>query len=484
MQTKHSFNYWQWRVIISTMIGYSIFYFVRKNFSFAIPALTAEYGITKASFGIIMTLVGLIYGLSKLLNGMLADRMNARWHMTLGLLGCVVLNFIFGWGASISTMITGTTDGASFVNTMVVLFAVLLVMNNIFQGAGFPPCNRLITHWVPPKELATKMSIWNVSHSLGGSLVAILCGSIIATMGVNMSGNAEVVNRIANNLFSKPANSLAAEELEVVTQYASHVGSWQMVFWIPALIGVIGVIFIFLSVRDTPKSVGLEELKGTETVLDKDDSKEAYRAFVKKMVWKNPLIWTLAIADFFVYIIRGIVFDWGPTFLTEAHFLDPQQAGYAISAFEVAGIFGILTSGWISDKLFGGKAQRVCAIYMGATAVFAGLFFLLPSGSGSTIITILVGGIGFFLYGPQALLGVVAANHATKKAASTALGVIGFTSYLSTIVSGAMIGFFLQKNIFNWSNVFLFMFAIALVGTIIMASLWKLKGDGYQNSKE
>jgi OPA family glycerol-3-phosphate transporter-like MFS transporter/OPA family sugar phosphate sensor protein UhpC-like MFS transporter len=352
------------------------------------------------------------------------------------------------------------------------------------QGAGFPPCNRLITHWVPPKELATKMSIWNVSHSLGGSLVAILCGSIIATMGVNMSGNAEVVNRIANNLFSKSANSLAAEELEVVTQYASHVGSWQMVFWIPALIGVIGVIFIFLSIRDTPKSVGLEELKGTETVLDKDDSKEAYRAFVKKMVWKNPLIWTLAIADFFVYIIRGIVFDWGPTFLTEAHFLDPQQAGYAISAFEVVGIFGILTSGWISDKLFGGKAQRVCAIYMGATAVFAGLFFLLPSGSGSTIITILVGGIGFFLYGPQALLGVVAANHATKKAASTALGVIGFTSYLSTIVSGAMIGFFLQKNIFNWSNVFLFMFAIALVGTIIMASLWKLKGDGYQNSKE
>ena len=84
-----------------------------------------------------MTLVGLIYGLSKLLNGMLADRMNARWHMTLGLLGCVVLNFIFGWGASISTMITGTTDGASFVNTMVILFAVLLVLNNIFQGAGF-----------------------------------------------------------------------------------------------------------------------------------------------------------------------------------------------------------------------------------------------------------------------------------------------------------------------------------------------------------
>ena len=42
MQTKHSFKYWQWRVIICSMIGYSMFYFVRKNFSFAMPALSAE----------------------------------------------------------------------------------------------------------------------------------------------------------------------------------------------------------------------------------------------------------------------------------------------------------------------------------------------------------------------------------------------------------------------------------------------------------
>lgn len=32
-----TFKYWQWRTIFATMIGYAIFYFVRKNFSFAIP---------------------------------------------------------------------------------------------------------------------------------------------------------------------------------------------------------------------------------------------------------------------------------------------------------------------------------------------------------------------------------------------------------------------------------------------------------------
>ena len=74
-QTKR-FKYWQWRTIIGTMIGYAIFYFVRKNFSFAIPGLTAEYGISKTTFGVIMTLVGLIYGVSKFVNGVLADRTN------------------------------------------------------------------------------------------------------------------------------------------------------------------------------------------------------------------------------------------------------------------------------------------------------------------------------------------------------------------------------------------------------------------------
>ena len=95
-KTKHSFSYWQWRVILSTMVGYSVYYFVRKNFSFAMPALGDEYGISNTSFGIILTLVGLIYGVSKFVNGVLSDRTNARWHLAFGLAVCVVLNVAFG----------------------------------------------------------------------------------------------------------------------------------------------------------------------------------------------------------------------------------------------------------------------------------------------------------------------------------------------------------------------------------------------------
>ena len=54
-QTKR-FKYWQMRSIIATMVGYALFYFVRKNFSLAMPGLEADLGISKTSLGIFLTL--------------------------------------------------------------------------------------------------------------------------------------------------------------------------------------------------------------------------------------------------------------------------------------------------------------------------------------------------------------------------------------------------------------------------------------------
>ena len=193
-QTK-SFKYWQYRTIAATMIGYALFYFVRKNFSFAIPGLAAEYGISNTSFGLIMTIIGLIYGLSRFLNGLLADRVNGRWHMAIGLLLCTLASFAFGFSPTILGVELGVAP-----HSLVVLFGVLMVLNNIFQGSGFPPCARLLTHWIPPHELATKMSVWNTSHSIGASLLAILCGYVMGTMGSDMTGNAEAVEAIRQNL--------------------------------------------------------------------------------------------------------------------------------------------------------------------------------------------------------------------------------------------------------------------------------------------
>lgn len=437
MKTNHTFGYWQWRVIISSMIGYSMYYFVRKNFSFAMPALGDEYGITNTSFGIILTLVGLIYGVSKFLNGIIADRTNARWHLALGLGVCVVLNLIFGWSDRLSHLITGSDSGPDFVNAMVAVMAVLLVLNNVFQGCGFAPCNHLLAHWVPPAELATKTAIWNTSHSVGASIVSVICGYIIASTG-----------------------------------------DWRYCFWLPALIAAVGVVFVIVTLRDTPKSVGLPELRGTRTEIDDDDSGEAFKAFVGKMVFRNPVIWMLAITDLFVYIVRFAILDWGPTFLQDrANPLSPQLAGWSIAIFEIAGCAGMLCAGWISDRYFGGKTHRMCAVEMFLVALcLAVLYFIQDSASPVTVL-VLLALAGFFLYGPQALLGVTATKQATKRAASSAVGLVGFMSYLSVIFTGVGLGWFSDN--FGWNHLFILMAGVSVLGGVVMVLLWNIRDDGY-----
>ena len=224
---------------------------------------------------------------------------------------------------------------------MVIIMATLLVLNNLFQGCGFPPCNHLLAWWVPPKELATKTAIWNTSHSIGAALAAVFCGYIIA-----------------------------------------RTGNWRYCFFAPAAIGFLGVVFIVLTLRDTPSSVGLPDLPGTKTELDDNDTPEAFRAFVRKKVFLNPVIWMLALTDLFVYIVRFAILDWGPTFLQQREVpLSPQLAGWTIGIFEIAGCLGMLSAGWITDHWFHSRGQQVCVIEMVLTGVCLLAIHLLPEGA-------------------------------------------------------------------------------------------------------
>ncbi len=83
---------------------------------------------------------------------------------------------------------------------MILFMGVMWVINGMLQGTGFPPCARLLTHWIPPTQLATKMSVWNTSHSIGAGLVVILCGYIMGTLGMNVSGDPDAVAAMAANL--------------------------------------------------------------------------------------------------------------------------------------------------------------------------------------------------------------------------------------------------------------------------------------------
>lgn len=412
------FKYWQTRTIIASMIGYALFYFVRKNLSIAMPAMQEDLGITKGDLGLFLTLHGLLYGVSKFANGFIGDRVNARYFMVTGLVLSAVCNILFGFSSA------------------VLVFGIVWMLNGWFQGMGFPPCARLLTHWIPPTQLATKMSVWNTSHSIGAGLVVVVCGYIVSL-------------------------------------------GWRWCFWFPSIVALVGAVALWFALRDTPRSVGLPELNQKGGAEEKEETTGEFKRFVRKHVFGNPAIWVLAFANFFVYIVRYAVLDWGPTLLGEWKGISIHHAGWMVAAFEISGIVGMLVAGWATDRFFGGRGPRVCVLCMALATVFIALFWGLPQPP-TWLATFLLGAAGFCIYGPQALVGIAAANIATKKAAATAVGFTGLFGYASTLVSGWGLGLLAQH--YGWDVAVGALILIAVIGTFIFLGAWSAKANGYEDN--
>lgn len=412
------FRYWQTRTLIATMFGYAAYYFVRKNLSFAMPGMEADLHITKVQLGGFLTAHGLLYGLSRFVNGFWADRANARYFMVAGLMLSVVANVVFGFSSA------------------VLVLGVAWMANGWVQGMGFPPCCRLMTHWFPPEKLATKMSIWNTSHSIGAWTAAAICPLIaVSSFG------------------------------------------WRGVFFVPAIICTVAGVILFILLRDSPTSVGLPEIKveGAKEGDHEDRTSVEYKAFVRKQVFQNPYIWYISFANFFVYILRFAILDWGPTLLKEMKGFSLTNAGFMVIAFEICGIVGMLIAGWATDRFFKGRGARMCVFCMIGASIAMFLFWQL--GATLPLATVFLGLAGFFIYGPQALIGITAANLATKRASATAAGLTGLFGYGSTLVSGVGLGYLVEH--YGWHTAFGVLLAIGALGTFMFILAWPAKAHGY-----
>ena len=149
------------QVFLGIFIGYAGFYIVRKNFSMAIPEL-ALLGFDQSELSIVLAMNAVAYALSKFLMGSVSDRSNARVFLPLGLV-LAALSMMF-------MIVPVTLLGPEHKRLAIFIMAVLNFLVGWFNGMGWPPCGRVMTHWFSIKERGTKMSIWNCAN-VGGALV-------------------------------------------------------------------------------------------------------------------------------------------------------------------------------------------------------------------------------------------------------------------------------------------------------------------------
>ena len=355
--------------------------------------------------------------------------------MGMGLLLSAIVNILIGLSPQMNGFFHLLDNSGKATIGMVYFIGSLWLINGFTQGMGYPPCGSLMAHWIKPSELATKQSIWNSSHSIGAGLVAVLVGTLIL------------------GKFGYEA--------------------WQWCFFIPAILAAAGSLLLFFGLKDSPASVGLpnpEELDENAPVKkvvkeSPEHAKRLYDALLKKMVFRNPIIWILAISNFCVYVIRFTILDWGSMFLTDYKQLPIATAANVVAASEiVGGIIGTLLAGWVTDKFFKSKAHHTCLIFMVMATFCFFMFWKMPqSNTGMAIFFLIMS--SFFIYGPQALTGIAASNQATKRAAASANGILGIFGYASTTVSGLAFGMIAKS--FGWNTVFAVAIAFGILGCLV-----------------
>ena len=410
----------RFQVFVGIFIGYAAYYLVRKNFSLAIPNLIEE-GYTKTELGFALSGVSIAYGLSKFLMGNVSDRSDARKFMSLGLLL-----------SSITMISMGLLPIAT--SSIAIMFCLLL-FNGWFQGMGWPPSGRVMVHWFSIKERGTKMSIWNLAHNVGGGLIGPLA---IAGM--------------------------------------AYFGDWHSKFYLPGFIALGIAALIFLMVRDRPSVCGLPPIEEYKNDYPKDHTKfDEDKSFTAKEIFftyvlRNKILWYIAMANAFVYLIRYGVLDWAPTYLSEAKQFSLNQTGWAYFLYEWAGIPGTILAGFISDKWFKGTRGPVNIIYMIMVFIFVLIYWQNPAGN-PTIDSVALIGIGFLIYGPVMLIGVHALDLVPKKAAGTAAGFTGLFGYLggavfANIAMGAIV------DAYGWDGGFVTLVLACVLAIVLIGVAW------------
>jgi len=104
-EIDQKYHYWRFHIMVSMYIGYAGFYFSRKTFNYAMPAMMADLGLDKADIGLIGTLFYITYGCSKFFSGIISDRSNPRYFMGLGLIATGIINIVFGLSSSLYDLV-------------------------------------------------------------------------------------------------------------------------------------------------------------------------------------------------------------------------------------------------------------------------------------------------------------------------------------------------------------------------------------------
>ncbi|MCB9540338.1 MAG: MFS transporter [Myxococcales bacterium] len=367
---------WRVRVFTATWLSYFGYYFSRKPFYIAKATLEEQLGFDAERLAFIGMAYLVAYTVGQFAAGWFGNRSGPRLMLLTGMLVTAGVNLTFGFAANWGT------------------FAGLMVVNGLAQATGWSGNVGSMAAWFTRRERGTVMGFWATNFQAGG--VA--------------------------------ANTLAAWAL------GAHGYRWA--FFAGSLVTLAIWAVVLLNQRDKPEDVGLPAL-----VDDTDPTPEEHAA--KGTGWTPAVRLNVALLGAFYFnvkFIRYALWSWAPYLLQRYYGLAGDDAGFASTVFDVAGIAGVVFLGVASDRWFGGRRVGLSLVFLLAM-VGACLLLYLAGATSLVFFTVCLGLIGFSLYGPDAILTSAGAiDVGTKRGATLAAGIINGLGSVGSVAQEFLFG--------------------------------------------
>jgi sugar phosphate permease len=395
-------------------VGYVGVYLCRKNLATALPLIQKEFGVSKVEAGAIASFGTLAYGLGKFLLGPVVDRLGGRLGFLLALLGVAVFTALGGFAPGLAALIG------------------LHSANRFCGAAAWGSMVKQVPDWFPKDLRGRALAFLCLSYVIGGACALWLAARI-----------AQATHNQWRAILSLPAIPLAI----------LLVFSWWMLPRRP------------LVTPEPNREVPASPPSGVEVATARNGSASTNSI---AHLWVTPAFLALAAVSFATTLARECLNTWTVDYLITAGNLSIKEASDKATWFDLAGVLGIVASGWMYDRASRGQARWITTGILTLLAINLAAFGRL-AGFGTGVITLGIAGSGLLLYGPYSLLsGALAVDIAGPQRAATAACWIDAVGYLAGVAAGSGFG----KLVQSWGYATGFLSLGILIGVAAVVSPW------------
>lgn len=413
-----SFAVRQGLVFACLYVGYAMYVYNRRSFSFVLPAVVEQESLTSYELGFIFSAQHLAYAGSKLIAGFMSDQFHVSLMFSVGL------------------FMTGMFSLAFVDSESLLTFVVTSFLNGLAQGFGWPPAAKILRQWFHPGQFGFWWGLLSTSMNVAAAL-----GHPLATFLAINHG-------------------------------------WHVAIQMPAILSMGFAILFYIAVHSKPSECGhVDQLPALRATQAGGSS----GATAPRNQWTDllhsPFTWLLAISYMVVFCIRTSVQDWVQLYLVHDLGQPTFTASAFLSAVETGGIAGTVASGLFSDLLVRSaswaadpkKSARMVVLQaeVAGIAVCLNLFLFTITGQTSYYWIVVLGFlVGFSIYGAINLFGVITMEVAPQHLAGSAHAVVSFSANVGGVLSGVPIS--LVARYFSWFGAFVLLEVACLAAFLTM----------------